>query len=142
MLAGIWLGQYGRATKVPGRIADKKLNVDKRALDRSGYACGANAELPSALELRYFEEPQVFDPESIITILVCAGVAGWLAALAVEGYGLGLVGNVLVGAIGSAGAALAAAAVDIHLEEGAVGIAAATGGAMLVLLVVSLMRRL
>jgi uncharacterized membrane protein YeaQ/YmgE (transglycosylase-associated protein family) len=33
--------------------------------------------------------------------LVVSGVAGWLAGLLVKGYGFGIVGNVIVGIVGS-----------------------------------------
>ncbi len=84
----------------------------------------------------------MFGSESLVTILLCVGVAGWLAALAVEGYGLGLVGNLVVGTLGTAAAALAALALEVQIEERMIGIIAATGGAMLVLVLVGLARRL
>jgi uncharacterized membrane protein YeaQ/YmgE (transglycosylase-associated protein family) len=39
--------------------------------------------------------------ESLIIWLVIGGIAGWLAGLLVQGYGLGLLGNVVVGIIGA-----------------------------------------
>ena len=39
--------------------------------------------------------------ESLIIWLVIGGIAGWLASLLVQGYGLGLAGNVVVGIIGA-----------------------------------------
>jgi uncharacterized membrane protein YeaQ/YmgE (transglycosylase-associated protein family) len=40
------------------------------------------------------------DMQSILTIIIVGGIAGWLAGLIVRGYGLGLVGNVVVGVVG------------------------------------------
>ena len=39
--------------------------------------------------------------EAIIILLVCGAVAGWLAGLVFQGGGLGLIGNIVVGIIGS-----------------------------------------
>ena len=39
--------------------------------------------------------------EAIIILLVCGAVAGWLAGLVFQGGGLGLIGNIVIGIIGS-----------------------------------------
>ena len=39
--------------------------------------------------------------EPLIIFLLIGAVAGWLAGVIVRGYGLGLVGNIVVGVIGS-----------------------------------------
>jgi uncharacterized membrane protein YeaQ/YmgE (transglycosylase-associated protein family) len=39
--------------------------------------------------------------EDFIIWLVIGGVAGWLAGLIVQGYGLGLIGNIAVGIAGA-----------------------------------------
>ena len=39
--------------------------------------------------------------ESLIIFLLIGAVAGWLAGVIARGYGLGLVGNIVVGVIGS-----------------------------------------
>ena len=39
--------------------------------------------------------------EGIIILLVCGAVAGWLAGMIFQGGGLGLIGNIVVGIIGS-----------------------------------------
>jgi uncharacterized membrane protein YeaQ/YmgE (transglycosylase-associated protein family) len=39
--------------------------------------------------------------EPLVIFLMIGAVAGWLAGVVVKGYGFGLVGNVLVGVIGS-----------------------------------------
>jgi uncharacterized membrane protein YeaQ/YmgE (transglycosylase-associated protein family) len=47
--------------------------------------------------------------ESLIVWLIIGAIAGWLAGQIVKGYGLGLVGNIVVGIVGAiiAGAATA-----------------------------------
>ena len=39
--------------------------------------------------------------ESLVIWLIIGAIAGWLAGLIVKGYGLGLVGNIVVGIIGA-----------------------------------------
>ena len=41
------------------------------------------------------------DPVIIIIWLVIGAVAGWLAGVVVTGFGLGLIGNIVVGIVGS-----------------------------------------
>ena len=41
------------------------------------------------------------DIQSLIIWLVIGGVAGWLAGVVVTGFGLGLIGNIVVGIVGS-----------------------------------------
>ena len=38
--------------------------------------------------------------KSLVIWLIIGAIAGWLAGLIVKGYGLGLVGNIVVGIIG------------------------------------------
>jgi len=44
----------------------------------------------------------VLAPESIIAWLVIGAIAGWLAGQIVRGYGLGLLGNIVIGILGAA----------------------------------------
>jgi uncharacterized membrane protein YeaQ/YmgE (transglycosylase-associated protein family) len=41
------------------------------------------------------------DIQSLIIWLVVGAVAGWLAGVVVTGFGLGLIGNIVVGIVGS-----------------------------------------
>jgi uncharacterized membrane protein YeaQ/YmgE (transglycosylase-associated protein family) len=43
----------------------------------------------------------IMSTEAIIILLVCGAVAGWLAGMVFQGGGLGLIGNIVVGIIGS-----------------------------------------
>ena len=39
--------------------------------------------------------------ESLLVWLLIGAIAGWLAGLIVKGYGFGLVGNIIIGIVGS-----------------------------------------
>ncbi len=41
------------------------------------------------------------DPQSLIILLIIGAIAGWLAGQIVKGYGFGLIGNIIVGVIGA-----------------------------------------
>jgi uncharacterized membrane protein YeaQ/YmgE (transglycosylase-associated protein family) len=78
--------------------------------------------------------------ESILTWIVIGGVAGWLAGLIVEGYGFGLLGNIVVGIIGAAIASFGVWGLGIHIDTTLGNIIAATIGAVALLLIVGLVR--
>jgi uncharacterized membrane protein YeaQ/YmgE (transglycosylase-associated protein family) len=80
--------------------------------------------------------------EPLIIFLAIGAIAGWLAGEIVKGYGFGLVGNMLVGVIGSfIGGWLFT---NLHLVHGGGLLGAvigATAGAVLLLFLVRLFRR-
>ena len=39
--------------------------------------------------------------ESVLVFLIVGAIAGWLAGKIVEGYGFGLIGNIVVGIVGA-----------------------------------------
>ncbi len=39
--------------------------------------------------------------ESLLIFLIIGAIAGWLAGVIVKGYGFGLIGNLVVGVVGS-----------------------------------------
>ena len=80
---------------------------------------------------------------SIIAALIIGAIAGWLAGLIVRGAGFGLIGNIVIGIIGALVAELAAAAAwRQHLASGTLrDIVNATIGAVIVLVILSLVRR-
>lgn len=43
----------------------------------------------------------MFDPVSIIILLVIGAIAGWIAGNIMKGGGLGMIGNIVVGVIGA-----------------------------------------
>lgn len=79
---------------------------------------------------------------AILLWIVIGGIAGWLASLVVRGGGAGLVGNIVLGIVGAVVAGWLFPFLGVSLGGGIVGaIVAAMIGAILVLLVVSLVRR-
>jgi uncharacterized membrane protein YeaQ/YmgE (transglycosylase-associated protein family) len=84
------------------------------------------------------------DSQSIVIIIVVGVVAGFLAGVIVRGYGLGLVGNLVVGVLGAFLAAwlLPKLGVNINIGSDMVNaILRATIGAVVLLLLVGLVRR-
>jgi uncharacterized membrane protein YeaQ/YmgE (transglycosylase-associated protein family) len=79
--------------------------------------------------------------ESLLIFLVIGAIAGWLAGIVVKGYGFGLVGNVVVGVIGSfIGGWLFGRFAILH--DGLLGsILGATVGAVILLFLLRLVRR-
>ena len=69
-------------------------------------------------------------------------VAGWLAGLIVKGYGFGLIGNIVVGIIGSFVGGWVFGRLGLFVGSGIVGsIIGATVGAVILLLLIRLIRR-
>lgn len=81
----------------------------------------------------------MLDFGSIVTWLIIGGIAGWMAGLIVEGYGFGLLGNIVVGIIGAAIAGLVTPLLGLSIDTKLGNIIAATLGA--VVLVGGLRRR-
>jgi uncharacterized membrane protein YeaQ/YmgE (transglycosylase-associated protein family) len=78
----------------------------------------------------------------ILAALIIGAIAGWLAGLIVRGAGFGLIGNIVVGIIGALVAGWLLPRLHIELASGTVGaIVNATIGAIIVLVVLSLVRR-
>jgi len=82
--------------------------------------------------------------EAILIWIIVGGVAGWLAGTLVRGYGLGLVGNVVVGILGAFIASWLLPRIGVVFSLGNVLVTAivyATIGAVVLLLLVGLVRR-
>ena len=80
--------------------------------------------------------------EALIIWLVIGAVAGWLAGLLVEGYGFGLIGNILVGIAGAIIAGWLLPHIGFFLVGGILAeIVNAVIGAVILLLVIGLFRR-
>jgi uncharacterized membrane protein YeaQ/YmgE (transglycosylase-associated protein family) len=78
----------------------------------------------------------------ILAALVIGAIAGWLAGLIVRGAGFGLIGNIVVGIIGALVASWLLPQLGVSLGGSAVrDIANATIGAVVVLVILSLVRR-
>lgn len=84
------------------------------------------------------------DLQSLVILLLVGLIAGWLAGVIVKGYGLGLVGNMVVGVIGAflAGWLLPTLGVGFSLGNALLtSIVYATIGAIVLLLLLGLIRR-
>ena len=82
--------------------------------------------------------------ETLIIWLIVGGVAGFLAGLIVKGYGLGIIGNIVVGIVGAvlAGWLLPMLGVSFSVVNPLVtSIIYATIGAVILLVLIGLVRR-
>ena len=80
--------------------------------------------------------------EALLIWLIVGAIAGWLAGLIVKGYGFGLVGNVILGIVGALLGGWLFAQLNIVIMPGIIGtIIAATVGAIVLLLLVRVLRR-
>ena len=80
--------------------------------------------------------------EDFIIWLVIGGIAGWLAGLLVEGYGFGLIGNIVVGIAGAIIAGWLLPQIGFVLAGGFLAaIVNAVIGAVILLLVIGFIRR-
>jgi uncharacterized membrane protein YeaQ/YmgE (transglycosylase-associated protein family) len=82
------------------------------------------------------------DPQTLIIWLVIGAVAGWLAGQIVKGGGFGLVGDIVVGIIGSVVAGWLLPRVGLYIGGGFIAeIINAVIGAVILLFVVRLVKR-
>jgi len=80
--------------------------------------------------------------ETLLLWLIVGAVAGWLAGVIVKGGGFGLVGNIIIGIIGSFIGGWLFNALHIDAGAGIVGeIAGATVGAVVLLFLIRIVRR-
>jgi uncharacterized membrane protein YeaQ/YmgE (transglycosylase-associated protein family) len=78
--------------------------------------------------------------ESLLVILLVGLAAGWLAGIIVQGTGLGLINDLVIGVIGAFIGDWLIPQLGIHLQPGIVGaIINATIGAVLLLLAIRLL---
>ena len=78
----------------------------------------------------------------IIVWLIIGGIAGWLAGLIVEGFGFGLIGNIVVGIVGAFIAGWLLPRLGIVIGGGIVAaIVNAVIGAVILLLIIGLFRK-
>jgi len=78
--------------------------------------------------------------ENLLTWILTGAISGWLAGLIVEGYGFGLLGNIVVGTLGAVIAGAGVWVFGIHIETTLGNIIAVTAGAVALLLIVGLVR--
>jgi len=81
------------------------------------------------------------DLQSLIILLIVGAIAGWLAGQIVKGYGFGLVGNIVVGVIGAFIGQWLFPALGWWGADLIGLIISATLGAIILLVVIGLLRR-
>ena len=80
--------------------------------------------------------------EALIIWLIVGALAGWIAGLIVKGYGLGLIGNIVVGIIGAVIAGWLLPRLGIVIGSGFVAaLINAIIGAVILLVIIGLIRR-
>ncbi len=81
------------------------------------------------------------DVTSILIFLAIGAVAGWLAGILMKGGGFGLIGNIIVGILGAIVGGFLFGLLGIS-ADGLIGsIITATAGAVLLLFIVSLLKK-
>ncbi len=84
-----------------------------------------------------------FSNESLLVIILVGLVAGWLAGQIVQGTGFGLIGDLIIGIVGAFVGGWLLPRLGVHLGVGIVAvIASATIGAVVLLLIIRLIRRI
>ncbi len=80
--------------------------------------------------------------EPLLIFLIIGAIAGWLAGVIVKGYGFGLIGNIVVGILGSFIGGWLFGRFAILQGDGIIGaIVGATVGAVILLFLLRLVRR-
>ena len=79
---------------------------------------------------------------SLLLLLFVGAVAGWLAGVLVKGYGFGLIGNIIVGIVGSIFGGWLFTHFQIVHGRGIIGdVLGATMGAVILLFLIRFVRR-
>jgi uncharacterized membrane protein YeaQ/YmgE (transglycosylase-associated protein family) len=80
--------------------------------------------------------------EALLVLLLIGAVAGFLAGIVVKGYGYGLVGNIVIGIVGAVIGGWLLPRLGLYTGGDIIGqIIAATLGAIALLLVIGVVRR-
>ena len=79
--------------------------------------------------------------ETLIVWLVVGAIAGWLAGVVVKGHGFGVVGNIVVGIVGAFLAGWLLPGLGLGLSGIAGAIIYAAIGAIILLLLIGLIKR-
>jgi uncharacterized membrane protein YeaQ/YmgE (transglycosylase-associated protein family) len=80
--------------------------------------------------------------EVLLITLIIGAVAGWLAGVIVQGFGFGIIGNIIVGIIGAIVAGFLFPRLGVSFGGGLIdAIISATIGAVIVLLIVRILKR-
>jgi uncharacterized membrane protein YeaQ/YmgE (transglycosylase-associated protein family) len=85
----------------------------------------------------------VFEPRSLLALIIVGLVAGWLAGKVTRGSGFGVIGDIAIGIIGAFFGTWLLAMFGIFIGGGLIGaIINATIGAIVLLAIVGLVRRI
>lgn len=80
--------------------------------------------------------------ESLLVFIIIGAIAGWLAGLIVKGFGLGLVGNIVVGIVGALIAGWLFPRMGFAIGDGIfASIIHATIGAVILLVLIKLVKQ-
>jgi uncharacterized membrane protein YeaQ/YmgE (transglycosylase-associated protein family) len=116
----------------------------RRCTDQDRNACALRVSRLSAQLTRGrsgLARESVVTVESIVIFLLIGAVAGWLAGQIVKGGGFGLVGDIVVGVVGAFVAGLLLPRLGLGLTGIVGAIVYATIGAVILLVVIRLIRR-
>jgi uncharacterized membrane protein YeaQ/YmgE (transglycosylase-associated protein family) len=91
--------------------------------------------------LAHHGDVHMLAPESVLAWIIIGAIAGWLAGLLVKGYGFGLIGNIVIGILGAGIAGILAPALGLYTQSAGGNIVAATVGALILLFLIGLVRR-
>jgi len=80
--------------------------------------------------------------QAIVIVLLIGGIAGWLAGKIIKGGGFGIVGNIIVGIVGSVVGNFVFAALGLFAHGILGSIITATCGAIILLFIVRLIKRM
>lgn len=83
----------------------------------------------------------VLEPMSILGWIIIGVIAGWLAGKLVEGYGFGFIGNLVVGIVGACVGGYILPQLGIFPASTMGNLIAATLGAVVLLFVIGLLKR-
>lgn len=84
----------------------------------------------------------VISLQSLITILLVGGIAGWLAGLIMKGRGFGVAGNIVIGIIGAFVGGWVLGILGIHIGGGLIAaVLNAMIGSVILLFVIGLIKR-
>src|SRR5262245_4099153 len=88
-----------------------------------------------------WRKPMVLAPETLIVWLIIGAIAGWLAGQIVQGYGFGLIGNIVVGIVGAALGGLILPRLGLFSVDTAGNIITVVIGSVILLLLIAFVRR-
>ena len=81
------------------------------------------------------------DLQALLILLIVGAIAGWLAGVLIKGYGFGLVGNIVIGVIGAFIGSWLLPQLGFGMGGLLGAIVSATIGAIILLLLIGLVRR-